>query len=276
MPVMLRSVKRLGWSLLVCAAAAPAARAFNADAHRVVGHVAATQVCATTLDTLRALDPERDLAAAGTWADEIRGLDEWDRARPWHFINVPDTRTVAELMQAQPEARNVVWAIERFSRVLADTAASPTERLQAYRFVVHFVADVHQPLHVGRQSDLGGNRVKVVARGGARMNLHRYWDGAVLGSQLRPTQRYAQRLVAGATPGELRRWRAGGPVEWAAESQAYRAAVYAFAPATSGQRVVLDDAYGIKAKEIIDLRILQAGVRLAALLDKLFCASAVP
>lgn len=272
MPVMSGSVKQLGLALLLCVAGPSVALAFNADAHRIVGHIAAAQTCSETLDVLSALDPERDLAAAGTWADEIRSQDKWDRARAWHFIDVPDSRTVAEQLRAQPDRRNVVWAIEHFSRSLSDASASRTERLQAYRFLVHFVADIHQPLHVGRRSDRGGNRIKVVARNGDRLNLHQYWDGAILGKQLRPAQRYAQRRVAAATPAQLRRWRAGGPLQWAAESLAYRPDVYAFAPPPPGQRAVLDDAYTAKAIQIINLRLLQAGVRVAAVLDDLFCA----
>lgn len=246
-------------------------QAFNANAHRVVGHIAASQVCAETRLALAQLDPRRDIAAAGTWADEIRGREEWDRARTWHFINVDDAQTVAGALADDPNARHVLWAIDRFRAVLALGSGSAAERRQAYRFLVHFVADVHQPLHVGRRADRGGNFVRVVAAGGLRTNLHRYWDGLALAEHLRTPERHAQRLIAAATPDALRRWRNGAPLQWASESKDYRPVVYGFPLVARGQRAVLDDTYRDKAIEIINLRLTMAGVRLAGVLDEVFC-----
>lgn len=210
-----------------------------------------------------------ELARAGVWADRIRSQPQWDKARPWHYINVPDGVPVREARRAK--GGDVLSAIKRFSRELRDEDRPPGQRQEALNFLVHFVADLHQPLHVGRQSDLGGNRVNV--RVGDRVsNLHRYWDSLVLLPALDNPRAYARRLLAELDPQAAAGWRELDPYAWAEESMALRPAVYDFMrPERSMEPVVLDAVYQGRALEIIDQRLLQAGIRVAASLDAVFC-----
>lgn len=250
---------------------AGSASGFNARAHQVVGHVAAAHVCAETLTAVYELDGERDLAAAGLWADEIRSNKRMDFAKRWHYINVPDQISVAKYLADQRRrGGDVLFAIEHFSQRLGDATLDQSDRVQAYRFLVHFVADVHQPLHVGRKKDQGGNRVKVQV-GERRTRLHSFWDGFELNRVIDDPRDYAAYLQQryGGAAVKIQ----GNPVDWAQESKNFRDQIYAFGPVQAAGAHVLSDDYRDKAINIINLRMYQAGRRLAATLDRVFCTS---
>lgn len=244
------------------------ALAFGATGHLIVGHVAETRICAAARTEIRALTGRLSLPEDGLWADRIRSDPSWDRARPWHYINVPDGGDV----DSAPRARggDILAALERFTAELRDASLPKQRRLEAYYFVVHLVADLHQPLHVGRAEDLGGNLVDV-AIDGEYTNLHVYWDTEVLEGQVRDTRAYADQLGAAYTAEEQAAWQAGGPLDWAAESLALRPAVYDFVAPQNGRAAELDRYYRTRALGIVRQRLAQAGVRLAGLLNGLFC-----
>ena len=247
---------------------ASVAQAFNAPAHRVVGHIAAGHVCAATATAITELDPDRSLAEAGTWADEIRSNDYWDALKPWHYMNVPDG---VALEAAKRSARGDVWlGVEKFAAELADPQTERLDRQIAYRLLVHFVADIHQPLHVGRKADLGGNKI-MVRIDDQRTSLHAYWDGFDLARVVDDPRDYA-RYLTGRFAGSTAQT-GGGPADWARESLQMRATAYAL---PRGLIVELSDGYRENAMEIINLRLYQAGVRLAGLLDAVYCGAAAP
>lgn len=121
------------------------------------------------------------LAMMSFWADEVRDSDDG----PWHYINI-HFRTDGKPVTNDPLDQNVVWAVNRFKARLADESLSAEERAEAFRYLVHFVGDAHQPLHnVARDTDAhpagdrGGNEFAVVPGNGLpdwNTNLHRVWD----------------------------------------------------------------------------------------------------
>ncbi len=273
MPVTTINIRRL---LCCCVLLLPTAplQAFNGKAHRVVGHIAEALVCAETRIALAAIDDERDLAAAGVWADDIRAYRHTRHANRWHYINVPDNVSVADFMTDKRRRRddNVLFAIEQFSWLLANDEADRLDRAMAYRYLVHFVADVHQPLHVGRREDQGGNRISVRV-GERRTSLHSFWDGYDLQQIVDSPRDYARYLLEHNADSEVAI--GGGPPDWAQESKDYRASVYDLGAARSAAIPELTPAYREKAMNIINLRLYQAGARLAGRLDDIFCRDAV-
>ena len=252
--------------LVGLALATPVAHAFNAPAHRVIGHIAVANACADTRAAIDELDPDRSTAEAGTWADEIRGEKYWDALKPWHYMNIPDGVALEDAKRSR--RGDVLLGIEKFAAELANPDTESLDRKVAYRLLVHFVADIHQPLHVGRREDLGGNKI-TVSLDGRRTSLHAYWDGYDLARVVddpREYARYLQERFAGAAAAT-----GGSPADWATESLEHRAAAYAV---PEGLIVVLSDEYRDKAMEIINLRLYQAGVRLAGMLDEVFCTAA--
>lgn len=242
------------------------AHAFGAPAHRTVGHIADRFICPETRSALMAMSP-LDLAEAGVWADKIRAYPEWDEAKPWHYINVPDGVAVAAAPR-RPEG-DVLLAIGRFYSELADPGLPVERRREALYFLIHFVADVHQPLHVGRRDDRGGNRVDVIADR-RKTSLHAYWDRGVFGDELDNPVAAAARLAV-RYQGSVASWQASAPLDWAGESLSYRPDVYAFGPSPGQDPVRLSSEYQSTAQQIAELRLAQAGIRVAGLLDSIWC-----
>ncbi|MEQ1801325.1 MAG: S1/P1 nuclease [Gammaproteobacteria bacterium] len=251
------------------------ALAFGPSGHRVAGHVAERFLCAPTRTALAPLLAGMTLAEAGLWPDTIRRDPEWEHTRPWHFINVADRGSVARAARRDPD--NVLAALARFEKQLADTSLAAGRRAEALRFVVHFAVDIHQPLHVGRVDDRGGNRVPVLV-GDRETNLHALWDGEPLRLAGGMAPRERARAFAMPPAAEIARWQAAGPVDWARESQALRPQVYGF---RAGQGPAgLPPEYLAAARATVDRRLLQAGVRLAGRLNAVLgppggCASEV-
>ncbi len=230
-----------------------------------MAHIAEQHLCPGARQGLAPLLGTMSLADAGVWPDQLRSRPEWAHSKPWHYINVADHGSVA--VAARASDNNVLAALARFELELRDQGLSLEQRSIALRFIVHLVADIHQPLHVGRWQDRGGNRIAVTVRGKAS-NLHAVWDGLALSAaaRRRPGD-YARRMSAIDEP-ELKRWQAADPLVWAEESMAMRPAVYAFGSASVPS--VLSQRYLDAARIALDQRLAQAGIRLAARLNAAF------
>ncbi len=232
-------------------------RAFGPLGHRLAGHIAERELCPATRVALEPLLAGMTLADAGLWPDMIRRDPAWEHTKPWHYLNVSDRGSVARAAAEGPD--NVIAALSRFEKELADTSLSNRQRGLALRFIAHFVVDIHQPLHLGRASDRGGNLVPVELAG-RETNLHAVWDGEPLRRTASPSPR--------PTWLEVTRWQKAGPLAWARESQALRPRVYDFV--RQGARpVALSAAYLDGARTVVDQRLQQAGVRLAGRLNAL-------
>jgi len=181
-------------AVLVSACLATAVSAFGwvDTGHMVVASIAYEHLTPTAkaeaerLLKIGGTDRTNDFISAACWADDIR-RDRRETA-PWHFIDIhfrqdgkPDTN--------KPDAENVVWAIDKFEKVLADKSAPDADRADALRFLLHFVGDVHQPLHATSRDtdtlpngDAGGNRFRIeppdIYANDSRppRNLHIIWD----------------------------------------------------------------------------------------------------
>jgi hypothetical protein len=269
----------LAAALAVSMVAAPrAALAWGPFGHRVAGLLAEHALCPEARTEVASLGAGESLAELGVWADTIRDQPEWRRSGPWHYMNIADlpsgagpadARAAIDAFRHPPEG-DVLEALARFERTLSDRGRPRAERADALRFVVHFVVDLHQPLHVGRASDRGGNEIDVQVDDKV-VSLHRFWDTDVLALRHLGAERYAQRLEAplAATPAARAH---DPPAAWAAESLLLRPAVYGFAPAARGA-VRLDDGYLRSAQNIADQQLVLAAARLAATLNGTFCAA---
>ena len=247
--------------------APPDALAFGADGHRIAGAVAMQRLCTAAQSEVRDLGEGLGLDELGLWADRIRDEPTWAHSAPWHYMNIPDGAPLKDYRH--PPEGDVLWAIGHFAARLTDRHRPTDERRDALRFLAHFVVDIHQPLHVGRESDRGGNMIDVDPGAGGPVNLHRFWDTeAVELSGLSPPQ-YAGSLTA-LIDGNAERWEQDTVLDWARESQALRDDVYDF----GGRGNRLTRRYLDNAERIVRLRLAQAGVRLAAEINRALCGPA--
>ena len=249
--------------VLVLMAPAPGL-AWGPNGHRIVGRIAANHLTTEAAVAVTSLIGPESLDQVSTWADEIRNDPNWQpplrNPTPWHYISIDDAETLETT--ARDPAGDVLEAIGRFSAVLRDPQAPRPAKQEALRFVVHFVGDVHQPLHVGRRADRGGNSVDVTLFG-EKTNLHSVWDGGLIESEKLSFSELAA-FIDHPTLEELRTWQSAAPADWVRESKAARDRIYKIGDGTLGYQYVFDHM------PLIKRRLLQAGVRLAGLLDSIF------
>ena len=146
--------------------------------------------------------------------------------------------------------------------MLANPSASPLDRAEALKFLVHFVGDLHQPLHVADDSDRGGNRRTVYLLGDST-NLHKAWDGEILEVYKLSESAYLEELQRAMDTLDLAGLERGTVVDWAMEG--HRIAVQrAYRLPRDGR---LGEAYVQANRPVIDHALIAAGVRLAKLLN---------
>ena len=258
-------MKRAQTVLLALLLTAPtAAFAWGPHGHRIVGRIAANHLTDEAARAVTCLLGPESLAQVSTWPDEIRSGPDWKKADSWHFISIDDGETL-ETTERNP-AGDVLEAMLRFEIVLRDPQAAPEAKREALKFLVHFVGDVHQPLHVGRRADLGGNRVEVLWFA-APSNLHSVWDSQIIENEKLSYSEFAE-FIDHPTLEELKAWQGSVYADWIRESKELRERVYQIGDGKLGY------GYAYQNIPVIKRRLLQAGIRLAGLLNNVFASSA--
>jgi S1/P1 Nuclease len=156
----------------------------------------------------------------------------------------------------------MVEALKWSSAVIAGKNAPIMARRLALYYVAHLVGDMHQPLHAGRSGDRGGVDISVSYRG-ETTNLHFFWDTNLVELETGTEEEIAKQLAANLTEEERLKWQAGDPIQWTNESLTLVRS-YAY---NTGPSVELSDDYVEKARPIVRMRLAQAGLRLAWLLN---------
>jgi hypothetical protein len=255
------------FALLLCLVAAPAG-AWGARAHRIVAELADRQLrpeVRAQVAQLLATEAEPTLAGVANWADDLREHDEV-RGRAtarWHFVNFPRGDCTYVPPRDCPDGQCLVGAINRQLQVLGDAARPAEERAEALKFLVHFVADAHQPLHAGRADDRGGNLYQL-QWAGEGWNLHGVWDRLVVSRRGLDPHAYADWLQAQpALPLDAARRSDRPVVDWILES-----CRIAQAPGFYPHGHVLAAAYLDAQQPVAERRLREAGQRLAGLLNR--------
>lgn len=271
----MRRVARLGAVLLACTLAWPA-QAWGPLGHAIIAQLAQRQLNADArAEVLRLLGAGHadSLAAVSSWADAIqddpaeRGL--WQRTRRQHYVDFRGPTCEFEPALDCRAGQCVVAGIAHYVAVLADRSQGDAVRAEALKFVVHFVGDVHQPLHAGYRNDRGGNtwQVRFERRGS---NLHRVWDSGLLASRRLAAPAYARLLET--RPGLPPRAEAGDATayaRWAQESCRITAQ-----PGFYPEARRIDAAYVRAERPVAEQRLRVAGQRLAAILNAALASNA--
>jgi hypothetical protein len=257
---------RLAAVAFACAATllcAPAAFAWGALGHHIVARLAEAQLTPQALAearTLLAVRGAQHLSQIANWADDLRDVDPdlFARTKHMHFVNFRSSDCIYHPPIVCPRGQCAVAAIAKYSAILADRSNSDAMRAEALAFLVHFVADVHQPLHAGYRDDGGGNDFQVRWQGQGS-NLHRVWDSLMLDDAGFSAADYTRKLQAETSPVAA----GGTPAEWAEESCRIDrdGGVY---PTSR----VIDGVYVARERPVAEQRLRQAGARLAALINK--------
>ena len=240
------------------------------NGHRIVGEIAQRNLDVKTLKKIRELAGDDDLSKLSTWADEIRSDPKMGFATPWHYVSIPNGKTYFD--QKRNKEGDVIEALYRFEDIIRDPKETKEHKLDALRFLIHMTGDLHQPLHVGLAEDRGGNSIRVKWFK-TESNLHSIWDEELIDFEKLSFSEYANYLNH-FTSVERKSYEQGTFIDWARESQDLRPKVYDFGSGT--EMASLSYEYSYKVKPIVELRLKQAGLRLAYVLKKIFSGDRLP
>jgi hypothetical protein len=275
---------------VVAALASARAEAWGDLGHRVTALIAyrhLTPAARAALDAMLASDTDsltaRDFASRATWADKYRNAHRETAA--WHFVDIeidhPDLDRACygfpQLVPGQPASEGpaqdcVVNKIDEFAAELNNPRTQSNERLLALKFLIHLVADLHQPLHAADHDDKGGNCIGLSPPHERENNLHAYWDVGAVDALGRSAESIADELDARATVAAMKQWTMGAPRDWAMESfQIAARDVYALPTRPTCRRggaIGLSAEYRAQAERDSAAQLLKGGVRLASLLNR--------
>ena len=251
--------------LIFLSLAATRAWAWGVEGHRAVGRLAEYHLSGKARRAVKALLGTETLVMVSTWPDEIRYSPEFKETAPWHYVNTPlglDRAGYEQHLKAQPEANAYNQLLVQLA-VLQDKTKPKEQRVSALKYVVHFVGDVHQPLHTGRAEDQGGNKIKVTFRG-KETNLHSLWDSGLIDYQGLTYTEMGYEYNKGLSASQIRRWQHDPLPQWLFES--YQAAERLYAEAEKSPD--FDYRYYPEHADLLKQRIQQAGIRLAGVLNE--------
>ena len=245
--------------LPVTLARAPMSARWYDHGHRIVARLAELRLTPHTRDAVRDILDGQSLADASVWADNIRQYRH--DADKLHYVNIALGGTYVPERDC-PGGRCIIAAIERDRRVLADPTASPEDRVEALKFLVHFMGDLHQPLHVADNGDRGGNSLTVDLLGHST-NLHKVWDGGLIEAFGMGESEYFEALRREMGTMDLPALERGTVVDWAMEG--HRVAVERAYRLPPGGHI--GQAYLDANRPVVDHALIAAGVRLAKVLN---------
>lgn len=229
--------------------------------HRVVGQIAYEHLTKKAKKNIQTVLIKEQLGMIGNYMDFIRSNPKYDHMAPWHYCTIPDGQTYADI--TVPEEGDVVQTINRLKTELKSKQFTDEDELFALKCLVHLVADIHQPLHVGKPGDRGANDVKVRFMWD-RSNLHRVWDSGIVDHQQLSYTEYTN-WINNPSEEDVVKWQSEGIDVWIKEAMDLRPQVYKI-PADSN----LTWRYNYDNISTVNDRLLKAGVRLAGILNEIY------
>jgi hypothetical protein len=223
---------------------------------------------------------DEDFVESSTWADRVR--NDRPETYNWHFVNIPYAAASYDPARDCPPTERgdcSIAAIQRARLEIVSTTRSHAQRAESLKFLIHFVEDLHQPLHNIGNADRGGNDVGTVveglepAPGRGQPNLHSVWDSVLITRRGIDEETYAKQLIDRVKTGQADDGGDLDVVRWSIEARDLAVKhVYTYQgfapglPPTAAARI--DGIYERAAQPIIDTQLMRAGVRLARLLNE--------
>ena len=227
--------------------------AWGRSGHRIIGHLAENQLNDKAKTEVKRILGDESLSDASTWVDDVLNDDRYKNLDNWHYakkdIELPD---------------NAVHQYDHFVEVLKNKDASAKDRVLALRVIAHIVGDMHNPIHCAYMKDQAGHKVKMVWKHPhSKTNLHKVWDTDMIKMRMLDDDHYAQQLESNLSNYDYKKWQNMDANVWVKESQTYLDQVYDF------KHSHIDKDYYNQNITIVDMRMTQAGVRLAYVLNQI-------
>ncbi|WKN44692.1 S1/P1 nuclease [Tunicatimonas pelagia] len=257
-------MKRLLTTLLLIAVTNQLSWGWGQTGHRAIGQLAQWHLSRAAEARITQILGPVDLAMASTWMDEIRSDSAYDYTNTWHWVTVPTgTSYNPEIQEPTGDAYEATQRI--IAALKSDTL--PLQQEQEYlKILVHLVGDLHQPLHIGKGDDRGGNDVRVRwMYEPDSSNLHRVWDSDMLNAKQLSYTELATHLNRYVTPELVSETQSVYMEQWLDEAVELRGAVY---DVPDDKRLGYEYMY--HNWPIVEQRLLLAGLRLASILNDIY------
>ena len=235
---------------------------WGATGHRVVGAIADQYTTKKAKRHIEKILNHQSLALVSTFGDEIKSDPRYKEFSAWHYVNMSFDETY-ETSTKNPQG-DIVTGIAFCKQIIKDPKSSDEDKAFYLKMLIHLVGDLHQPLHIGRLEDRGGNDIKVKWQG-KDTNLHRVWDSQMIEafnmsySELAKNRAYLSKQ-------QIKFLQQGSVVDWVNETQNLAKVVYG--SVTDGEN--LGYAYSYKYNDVARSQMQIAGLRLAKVLNELF------
>ncbi len=242
--------------------------AWGLTGHRVIGEIADSYLTKKAKREIGKILGFESVAMASNWPDFIKSNPAYDYLDNWHYTNIRGGLTQNEV-KAFLEADTTTKAYAKINFMVNELknrryVLSPETKTHYLRLLIHIVGDIHQPMHVGRPDDRGGNSIKVKWFS-EDTNLHRVWDNNLIDFQKLSYTEYAEAI--NHTTREERSMLQSQPVsQWFWDSYSITERLYA--DVKPDQR--LDYVYNYKYIDVLNRRLLEGGVHLAGVLNDIF------
>lgn len=232
------------------------------NGHRATGEIAEKYLTKKAKKAIDRLLNGESLALVSTYADEIKSDDRYREYGPWHYVNFPFNKKYET--HPKSERGDLVRAIETCIDVLKDSNSSLEDKVFHLKLLVHFIGDLHQPLHIGKADDKGGNDFQVLWFDEGT-NLHSVWDTKMIESY---NMSYSE---LAANEGRLNdaqysSIRQGSVTDWMYESRELCLEIYDYT--NTGENLRWDYMY--KYVNVVRSQLQKGGIRLAYLLNDIF------
>jgi hypothetical protein len=235
--------------------------------HRIVGQIAQSYLTPKAKIEIQKILGNESIAMASNWADFIKSDTSYNYISSWHYIDPPQGLTKDQLKTylENDTATDLYTKINFLIREIRNRHLPMDKKRMDLKLLIHFVGDVHQPFHVGRHEDLGGNRIRV-SWFNTETNLHLLWDDQLINFQQLSYTEYAE-AINHSTAKQRLAWQKQPVSDWVIESYQIAEQLYSEIKQPDPK---LSYRYNYEHIQILNERLLMAGVRLAGLLNKLF------
>lgn len=235
---------------------------WGATGHRTVGKIADSYLKGKTKRKITELLDGQSLALVSTFGDDIKSDKRYNEFYTWHYVNMPFGVRYQD-SEKNPQG-DLVTGIEKCKEVILDENASKEDKAFYLKLLVHFIGDLHQPMHVGRKEDKGGNDVQVQWFGNGT-NLHAVWDSKMINHFDMSYSELADNReeISKTKVEELKK---GTIVDWVNETQTYAIKVYGSVKIGENLRY----GYMYHNFSLLQSQLQKGGIRLAKVLNDLF------
>ena len=231
--------------------------------HRATGEVAEQHLTKKAKQKVREILNGSNLAFVSTYGDDIKSDPEYRKYGPWHYVNLEPGETKYSKEKANPDG-DLIQAINTCVAVLKDKNSTAEDKSFYLKMLVHFVGDLHQPLHAGRGEDKGGNDIQVRWFGDGS-NLHRVWDSEMINDFQMSYTELAYNSDE-LTKNEVKEIQKGSVLDWMYESKELANRVYA--SVETGEKLGYEYMY--EWFPVVHDQLQKGGLRLAKLLNEIF------